>query len=167
MQSLLLLAVAIVIEVTGSAALKASQGFSKPLPSIVVVISAIATFYLLGIIVNRLPLGIVYATWSGVGTALTAVIGVLVFRETLVSWQIAGIGLIIAGVILLNLPAKPRTDPGAEYPARFEALTTPSPTLGAVRSLAKNFRRAVRARVEGKLDTRLVAAERSEVAEDR
>jgi multidrug transporter EmrE-like cation transporter len=111
MPSLLLLAVAIVIEVIGSAALKASRGFSEPLPSVVVVVSAIATFYLIGIIVNRLPLGIIYATWSGVGTALTAVIGVVVFRETLVLWQIAGIGLIIAGVILLNVPPKPRTDP--------------------------------------------------------
>lgn len=111
MPSLLLLAVAIVVEVTGSAALKSSDGFSKPLPSIVVVVSAIVTFYLLGIIVNRMPLGIVYATWSGVGTALTAVIGVFVFHETLVLWQIVGIGLIIGGAILLNLPAKPRTDP--------------------------------------------------------
>lgn len=110
MPSLLLLAIAIVIEVTGSAALKASEGFSKPLPSIVVVLSAIVTFYLLGIIVNRMPLGIVYATWSGVGTALTAIIGVLVFHEVLVFWQVAGIGLIIAGVILLNLPSKPRTN---------------------------------------------------------
>lgn len=84
MPRLLLLAIAIAIEVTGSAALKASHGFNKPLPSVVVVISAIATFYLIGIIVNRLPLGIIYATWSGVGTALTAVIGVIIFRETLV-----------------------------------------------------------------------------------
>lgn len=111
MSSLLLLAVAIVIEVIGSAALKASYGFTKPLPSVVVVVSAILTFYLIGIIVNRMPLGIVYATWSGVGTALTAMIGVFVFGETLVIWQTAGIGLIIAGVILLNLPAKPRSDP--------------------------------------------------------
>ena len=111
MPSLLLLAVAIVIEVTGSAALKASHGFTKPLPSLVVVTSAIATFYLVGIIVNRLPLGIVYATWSGVGTALTAMIGVFVFGETLVLWQIAGIGLIIAGVVLLNIPTTPQTDP--------------------------------------------------------
>ncbi len=110
MPSLLLLAIAIVIEVTGSAALKASQGFSRPLPSVVVVVSAIATFYLIGIIVNRLPLGIIYATWSGVGTALTAVIGVVVFHETLVLSQIAGIGLIITGVILLNVPTQPKTD---------------------------------------------------------
>lgn len=98
------LLVAIIAEVIGTSALKLSKGFSVLGPSLVVVAGYTCAFYTLSLALSRgMALGTAYAVWSGVGTALIALIGWLVFREMLNAGAILGIGLIIAGVVLLNM----------------------------------------------------------------
>ena len=103
MKGYLFLAVAIISELFGTSMLKASNGFSKLLPSIGVMIGFGIAFYSLSLSLKEVPLSIAYAIWSGVGTAVTAVIGVLIWKEKLSFINVAGILLIIIGVILINL----------------------------------------------------------------
>lgn len=98
-----LLALAIVCEVIGTSALRASEGFSRALPGVVVVLGYGAAFYLMSMALRSLPLGFTYAVWSGVGTALTAAIGWLYFRDAFNWVALGGIGLIVAGVVMLQL----------------------------------------------------------------
>jgi small multidrug resistance pump len=98
-----LLALAIVAEVIGSAALRASEGFTRWLPSTVMVLAYGATFAVMSQILKQLPLGLTYAIWSGVGTALTAIIGWVLFRDAFQWTAVGGIALIILGVVVLNL----------------------------------------------------------------
>jgi small multidrug resistance pump len=77
------LALAIGSEIIATVALKLSEGFSKPIPVVVVVLGYGLSFYALSMSLRTIPLGVVYAVWSGVGTAAVAVIGVLLFRELL------------------------------------------------------------------------------------
>jgi small multidrug resistance pump len=97
------LLLAIASEVVATSALKASDGFSRLIPAIVVIIGYAASFYFLSLSLRDIPLGVVYAVWSGIGTAAIAVIGVVFFRETLGWVGIAGITLIVLGVVLLNV----------------------------------------------------------------
>lgn len=99
----LLLAFSIISEVFGSSLLKATNGFRRLLPSLGVVAGYGLAFYTLSIVLIQLPLGTVYAVWAGLGTALTALIGILVYKEIINLHKITGISLIIIGVILLNL----------------------------------------------------------------
>lgn len=101
--SILLLALAILSEVAGTTFLKLSQGFSKLIPSVAVVIFYGLSFVLLSLTLKRLQVGVVYAIWSAVGTALIATIGVIWFKEPLTAIKIGSIALIILGVIGLNL----------------------------------------------------------------
>ncbi|MFC9839468.1 DMT family transporter [Rhodococcus sp. NPDC127530] len=95
---------AIVCEIVATMALKASDGFSKLPPSILVVIGYVCSFTLLGLALNRgLPISVGYAIWAAAGTTVVAILGVVFFRETLSGMAIAGIALIIVGVGLLNL----------------------------------------------------------------
>ncbi len=103
MNGYLLLIIAIVAEVFGSSMLKASNGFKKILPVFGIIIGYGLAFYSLSLSLKTIPLGMAYAIWSGVGTALIALIGVIVYKEGLSSKKLFGLGLIIAGVILLNL----------------------------------------------------------------
>jgi small multidrug resistance pump len=89
--------------VTGTTALKLSQGFSRLAPSLVVVISYCLSFYLLSLTLKKMEVGVVYAIWSAVGTALIATIGILWFKEPISVLKIASLALIIFGVIGLNL----------------------------------------------------------------
>lgn len=98
-----MLALAIISEVTGSTFLVKSEGFSKIGPSIVVVITFCIAFYLLSQVIKVIPLGIAYAIWAGVGIVLTALIGYFVFRQSLDAAALIGIGLIVSGVIVINL----------------------------------------------------------------
>lgn len=98
-----LLAAAIALEVLGTNALKASDGFTRWGWGAVVVVTYAASFYLLSVTLRTLPLGLVYAIWSGVGTVGTAIIGILVWKETLAPVQALGIALVVGGVALLNL----------------------------------------------------------------
>lgn len=97
------LALAIGSELIATSSLRASEGFTKLVPSIVVVVGYGFAFYMLSQALRSINIGTAYAIWSGVGTAGIAIIGALVFRETLNLWSIIGIVLIIAGVLILNL----------------------------------------------------------------
>lgn len=106
MKQWLLLGGAILAEVVATSSLKASDGFSKLLPSIVVVIGYAVAFYLLSLTLKTLPVGIAYAAWSGLGIVLIALIGWLVFGQKLDMPAIAGMALIIAGVLVMNVFSK-------------------------------------------------------------
>lgn len=99
---LLYLALAIIFEVIGTTALKLSEGFTKLVPSIVVVIGYGLSFFVLSQALKKLDVGMVYATWSAVGTALIATIGILWFKEPLNMLKVVSLALVILGVIGLN-----------------------------------------------------------------
>ena len=98
-----LLALAIVSEVTGSTFLVKSEGFTKLGPSVAVIVLFSIAFYLLSQVIKVIPLGIAYAIWAGVGIILTAIIGYFVFRQSLDLPAMLGIGLIVSGVVVINL----------------------------------------------------------------
>lgn len=100
------LALAILAEVIGTSALKASEGFSRLWPSTMVVAGYCVAFYFLSLTLKHVPVGIAYAVWSGAGTVLITVIGVLAFRQKIDLAGIIGIALIVAGVLVLNLLSK-------------------------------------------------------------
>jgi small multidrug resistance pump len=102
----ILLGLAIAAEVVGTSALKASEGFSKLWPSAIVMVSYGAAFYLLSLTLRTIPVGVAYAVWSGVGVVLIALIGWLVFGQKLDAAGMLGMGLIVAGVLVLNLLSK-------------------------------------------------------------
>lgn len=106
MKAWLLLGTAILAEVIATSALKASEGFSRWLPSMAVVIGYGIAFYCLSLTLRHIPIGIAYAVWSGVGTALIALIGVVAYQQKLDLPAMLGIGLIVAGVLVLNLFSK-------------------------------------------------------------
>ncbi|MBY5931697.1 multidrug efflux SMR transporter [Tateyamaria omphalii] len=97
------LGIAIVAEVCGSAALKASDGFTRFGPSALAIIGFGLALYFLSLSLRTLPLGVAYAIWAGVGTALIATISVLVFRQCIDPAGVLGIALIVSGVIVINL----------------------------------------------------------------
>lgn len=98
-----MLALAIAFEVIATSALKLSEGFTKPMPTAVVVVGYLAAFYLLSLVVRRIDLSVVYAVWSGVGIALIAVIGLFLFQEIMTGMRLVGLSLVVAGVVMLNL----------------------------------------------------------------
>ncbi|MBN6069611.1 multidrug efflux SMR transporter [Aggregatibacter actinomycetemcomitans] len=98
----LFLVLAIVGEVFGSSMLKISNGFSKLLPSVGVIIGFGCAFYFLSIALKSIPLGTAYAIWAGVGLVLTALISVSIFGQKVDLWGVIGLGLILSGVIILN-----------------------------------------------------------------
>jgi small multidrug resistance pump len=100
------LVIAIVAEVIGTSFLRASAGFTKPLPSVMVVLGYGAAFYFLSLTLTTIPVGIAYAVWSGVGVTLIAAIGWLFLGQKLDAAALAGMGLIVAGVVVLNLFSK-------------------------------------------------------------
>jgi small multidrug resistance pump len=100
------LAVAITAEVIATSALKASEGFSKPGPSVIVVMGYGIAFYCLSLALRTIPVGVAYAIWCGVGIVLIALIGWLHFRERMDAAGILGMALILAGVIVLQLFSK-------------------------------------------------------------
>ena len=97
------LAVAIVAEVIATSALKASEGFSRLVPSLVVVAGYGIAFFCLSLTLRTIPVGIVYAIWSGVGIVLIALAGYFVFGQVLDAPALIGMGLIVAGVLVVNL----------------------------------------------------------------
>jgi len=99
----LLLALAIALELSGTICLKLSHGFSRLLPSIGVVFFYIGSFALMAQSLKTLEVGIVYAIWAGVGTALIAVVGVLAFGESVTAFKILGLLMIIGGTFLLRM----------------------------------------------------------------
>ena len=106
MKTLIILFFAILAEVIGTSALKLSNGFTKLVPAIVVVIGYGASFYLLSLALKTMPIGVAYAIWSGVGLILTVIAGMLLWRETLDWARVAGILLILVGIVLINVVSK-------------------------------------------------------------
>ena len=101
--SFLYLAVAILAEVIATSALKASDGFTAWQPSVVVAIGYAVSFYFLSLALRTIPVGVAYAIWSGVGIVLISVIAWVIYRQALDAAAIAGMALIIAGVVVINL----------------------------------------------------------------
>ena len=110
MKDWIFLIVAITSEVIATSALKASEGFTELIPSIIVVIGYSAAFYFLSLTLKTIPVGIAYAVWSGVGVALITLIGWFVFNQRLDAPAILGILLIVTGVILLYSFSKQLTN---------------------------------------------------------
>ena len=106
MKNFVVLFLAIFSEVIGTTALKFSEGFTKLIPSIIVVLGYGLSFYLLSLSLKVFPIGIAYAIWAGVGLILTVIAGVLIWKETLDWARVTGIILIIAGIILINIFSK-------------------------------------------------------------
>ena len=98
-----LLAAAIVSEVAGTTALKFSNGFTRLWPSLGTAAGYMLSFYLLALVLKTVPVGTAYAIWSAAGTALIAAIGILFLNESASIVRLAGIALVIAGVVILNL----------------------------------------------------------------
>ena len=96
------LAIAIMAEVFGSSMLKLTGGFKKLVPTIGVIIGYGIAFYALSFSLSYLPLGVAYAIWAGAGTALTALVGVVIYKEGLDMKKSLGILLVIGGVVLLK-----------------------------------------------------------------
>ena len=102
-----ILAIAILLELSGTVCLKLSHGFSRLLPSIGVVFLYLGSFSLMSFSLKTLEVGIVYAIWSGVGTALIAVVGVLAFGESITLSKILGLLMIVGGTFLLRMASTP------------------------------------------------------------
>ncbi|WP_321828511.1 DMT family transporter [Thalassovita sp.] len=102
----LILLLAVAAETIGTSALQASQQFSKLLPSVLVVITYGTSFWLLSLTLKTLPVGVVYALWSGLGIVLIAIIGYLVFGQKLDWPAVLGIAMILAGILVINLFSK-------------------------------------------------------------
>lgn len=97
-----LLGIAIVAEVTGAICLKASEGLTVPLPTVITIIGYVTSFTLLVKILQNLPLGLVYGIWGGIGSAVTMLVGVVVWNDPFTVFTGLGVLLVIAGVYLLN-----------------------------------------------------------------
>ena len=106
MKNWLILFIAIIAEVIATSALKSSEGFTKPIASIVVVLGYMIAFYCLSLTLKTIPVGIAYAVWSGVGIVLITTVAWIVFDQKLDVWGIVGIALIMSGVLVLNLLSK-------------------------------------------------------------
>jgi multidrug transporter EmrE-like cation transporter len=101
-----LLALAIISEVIGTTAMKASEGFTKLGPAIVVVLGFGVAFYCLSVVLDTIPVGTAYAVWAGGGIVLTAIASWIVFGQRPDAAGFVGMGLIVAGVLVLNLLSK-------------------------------------------------------------
>ena len=106
MNAWLLLAIAIVAEVVGTSALKSSEGFTRLWPSAVVVLGYGVAFYCLSLVLKSIPVGITYAVWSGLGIVLITVAAWWVYGQTIDTAGLIGMGLILAGVVVLNVFSK-------------------------------------------------------------
>jgi small multidrug resistance pump len=103
MNPYVLLGAAIASELLGTTALKLSEGFSNPVPSLGVVLGYGAAFYLVSLTLEELPIGVVYGTWAALGIVGVAAIGTVVFDEPVDPVGVVGIALIVAGVYCLNV----------------------------------------------------------------
>ncbi|MFZ6727404.1 DMT family transporter [Undibacterium sp. MH2W] len=102
----LYLGLAIICEVIATSALKASSGFTRPVPTVILAVGYTAAFYFLSLTLRSIPVGIAYAVWSGVGVVLISLVAWLLYGQELDVPAMLGMGLIVAGVIVLNLFSK-------------------------------------------------------------
>ena len=103
------LAIAIVSEVIATSSLKAAEGFTRWVPSLIVIVGYASSFYFLSLTLRTIPIGVAYAIWSGVGVALVTLIGWSIYHQSLNIAALIGITLIISGVIVLCLFSKSLT----------------------------------------------------------
>ena len=103
MKPWLLLLAAIVAEVVATSALKASDGFTRPGPTALVVAGYGLAFWLLSLTLRHIPVGIAYAAWSGLGMVLIALAGWWLYGQRLDGWALLGMALVVAGVLVMNL----------------------------------------------------------------
>ena len=99
----LYLAIAIIAEVIGTTAMKATEGFTKPLPTLVLVLGYGVAFYFLTLCLQSMSVGVAYAMWSGLGVVLVTIVAAVLYHEIPDGWAILGMALIVAGVLVLNL----------------------------------------------------------------
>lgn len=100
------LAIAIVAEVVGTSALRAAEGFTRLGPSLLVVAGYVTAFYCLSLTLKTMPVGIIYAVWSGAGIVLITLVAMLLYRQVQDVPAVIGLSLIVAGVVVLNLFSK-------------------------------------------------------------
>ena len=100
------LAVAIVAEVAATSALKASEEFTKLVPSLIVIVGYVISFYLLTRVLRTIPVGITYAVWAGLGIVLVTVVGAFLYKQIPDIAAVLGMGLIIAGVVVIHVFSK-------------------------------------------------------------
>ena len=103
MNKWVLLGFAIISEVIATSSLKSTEGFTKLWPSLLVLLGYSAAFYFLSLTLDTIPIGVAYAVWSGIGVAGIALVSVLFFDQRLDAGALIGMGLIVAGVIVLRL----------------------------------------------------------------
>jgi len=106
MKSYIFLAFAILFEILGTSFLKKTEQFTKPIPTIIFVISIAISFYLLTFALKNIPIGIAYAIWSAFGIVLISLIGFFVYKQSLDFPAILGIIFIIISVVIINLFSK-------------------------------------------------------------
>lgn len=102
----LFLAIAIVAEVVATTALRAADGFTKLVPSVVSIVGYAVAFYFLSLTLRTMPVGIAYAIWSGVGIVLISLAGWLIYRQLLDAPAIIGMAMIMGGVVVINVFSK-------------------------------------------------------------
>ena len=104
------LGLAIVSEVIATASLKSTEGFTRLVPSIVVLVGYSAAFYFLSLTLDTIPIGVAYAVWSGVGVATITLVSFVVYDQKIDAAGLLGIGLIVAGVVVLRLCSEASVD---------------------------------------------------------
>ena len=97
------LMIAIVSEVIATSTLKATEGFTRLVPSVIVVVAYGASFYFLSLTLDEIPVGISYAIWSGIGIVLISAIGLVVYKQALSIPEIVGLVFIGVGIVIINL----------------------------------------------------------------
>lgn len=101
----LLILVSGILEILFSISLKYSDGFSKPFYSVLAIVSASLSLWLMSLSLKQIPIGTAYAVWAGIGAAGTAIVGLLMFGESASSLRLMAIGMVIIGIVLLQLLA--------------------------------------------------------------
>ena len=99
----LYLFIAIVAEVVGTSALKATEGFTRLVPSLIVAVGYVISFYFFSLTLKSLPVGVAYALWGGLGIVMVTAVGVVLYKQVPDPAAAVGILLIIAGVVVINL----------------------------------------------------------------
>jgi small multidrug resistance pump len=102
----LYLAIAIIAEVTATSALKASEEFTKLIPSIIVLIGYGISFYFMTLILRTIPVGITYALWSGLGIVLVTIVGIFLYKQIPDTAAVIGMSLIVSGVVIIHIFSK-------------------------------------------------------------
>lgn len=102
----LYLALAIIAEVAATSALKASEEFTKLVPSLIVIVSYALAFYFMTLVLRTIPVGVTYAIWAGLGIVLVAIVGTVVYKEIPDIPAVIGMALIVSGVVIINVFSK-------------------------------------------------------------